>query len=247
MSLFSLLSHFPHGPAADRGSSVSLSVASVVARVGHPKTRNKAGTTSPPSTSSMPRRLAGTWYAALGHLSGGRRRRELDIGLLGRRCHHVAARGRREAGLGGRSDPVADAVTQPAPGSVSGMGWRCCRTGPVVEDRREEQAGAQERLVRVARPIVSWAWPGPGPRCCPPRRRRTGCRPVPATGWSGSGARRYWRGWRGVVQEAAQVGRLGRQQVVDGVEGGGPDVSSVCRPVFCSASTWTSAAVLARS
>ena len=51
----------------------------------------------------------------------------------------------------------------------------------------------------------------------------------------------------GVVEDAAEVGRLDVTSLSTASKADEPDVSRVCSPVFCWASTWTSAAVLARS
>ncbi len=53
-----------------------------------PQARNSAGTTRPPSASTMPRWFAGTRYDVL--VDGHRRARELDVGVLRDRRHQVA-------------------------------------------------------------------------------------------------------------------------------------------------------------
>ena len=72
-----------------------------------PQARNRAGTSRPPRASSRPSLVRGHPVGRAGRRHG-RARAELDVGLLGARRHEVAAGGRREAGLGGRADAVAE-------------------------------------------------------------------------------------------------------------------------------------------
>ena len=170
-----------------------------------------------------------------GHLPDRRGRGDLDVGLLGRRCHHVAPGGGREAGLGGRADTVAEHRHAPGTGERVGDGVRrAVGLRLLVEDRGKQQARAQERLVGVRPARRGGLGHSLRRRSARRRRRSTGCRPAPATGWSGWWARRCWRGCRRVsCRKQPRLADWDVTRLSTALKADEPEVSRVWSPDFC--------------